>query len=197
MNKTEAVEYNLPNASITYLKKFYTDKEAKKLFEQLMEETEWKQDRIKMFGKILQLPRLQAFYGDIRYDYSYSNIKLTTKPWTPTLLKIKNKLEHFCEFSFTSVLLNLYRNGKDSNGWHADDEPALGTNPYIASLSFGATRSFHIRHIKEKSLKQKIDLEDGSLLIMKNETQHFYQHQLAKTAKVVGNRINLTFRKLQ
>jgi len=197
VKKTEAVEYNLPNASITYLKKFYTDKEAKKLFEQLMEETEWKQDRIKMFGKILPLPRLQAFYGDIRYDYSYSNIKLTTKPWTPTLLKIKKKLDRFCEFNFTSVLLNLYRNGKDSNGWHADDEPVLGTNPYIASLSFGATRSFHIRHIKEKSLKQKIDLEDGSLLIMKDETQHFYQHQLAKTAKVVGNRINLTFRKLQ
>jgi len=190
------VELNLSDAEIIYVSNFYNQTEADTLLNTLLQEIEWQKDYIKLFGKTFAVPRLQAFYGDEGYDYSYSNIKLKTKKWTTSLLAVKNDIESFCEHNFTSVLANLYRHGQDSNGWHADDEPELGRNPVIASLSFGATRSFHLKNKKDKNIKQKIELENGSLLLMKGSTQHFYHHQLAKTAKNVGKRINLTFRKI-
>lgn len=195
MNKS-VTEFNLPNAEIIYVADFYTKEEANDLFCVLLQEINWQQDSIKMFGKTHKVPRLQAFYGDKGFDYSYSNIKLKTNPWTATLTHIKTQVENFCKHTFTSVLANLYRNGKDSNGWHADDEPELGQNPVIASLSLGAVRNFHLKNKKDKTIKQKIELANGSLLLMKGCTQHFYHHQLAKTAKKVENRINLTFRKI-
>jgi alkylated DNA repair dioxygenase AlkB len=110
---------------------------------------------------------------------------------------IKNEIEEICQENFTTVLLNLYRDGKDSNGWHADNEKELGRNPIIASLSFGAERSFHLKHNSISDAKLKITLENGSLLLMKGETQHFWKHQIPKTAKPIGSRINLTFRILK
>jgi len=107
---------------------------------------------------------------------------------------IKNEIEEVCQENFTTVLLNYYRDGKDSNGWHADNEKELGRNPVIASVSFGAERSFHLQHNTIKEHKLKITLEHGSLLIMKGSTQHFWKHQIPKTAKIIGSRINLTFR---
>ncbi|MGG7036933.1 MAG: alpha-ketoglutarate-dependent dioxygenase AlkB family protein [Flavobacterium sp.] len=107
---------------------------------------------------------------------------------------IKNEIEELTGEHFTTVLLNLYRDGKDSNGWHADDEKELGRNPVIASVSFGAERSFHLQHNLLKDQKLKITLEHGSLLLMKGSTQHFWKHQVPKTSKRVGARINLTFR---
>jgi alkylated DNA repair dioxygenase AlkB len=115
-------------------------------------------------------------------------------PWSPLLQKIKSYVENVSNTNFTTVLLNQYRDGKDSNGWHADDEKELGTNPIIASLSFGAERTFQLKHNSDKTLKKNIVLEHGSLLIMRGTTQHFWKHQIPKTSKEVGSRINLTFR---
>jgi alkylated DNA repair dioxygenase AlkB len=114
--------------------------------------------------------------------------------WNVILTHIKDEVETICQEKFTTVLLNLYRDGKDSNGWHADNEKELGRNPTIASVSFGAERPFHLQHNSIKDAKQKIILEHGSLLVMKGETQHFWKHQIAKTAIPIAPRINLTFR---
>ena len=114
----------------------------------------------------------------------------------PLLLDIEDRVRKVCDTEFTSVLLNLYRDGKDSNGWHADNEKELGKNPIIASLSFGAERFFHLKHRNQKELRLKIPLTSGSLFLMEGETQSHWLHQIAKTARPVGPRINLTFRKI-
>ena len=115
-------------------------------------------------------------------------------PWSPLLQKIKSYVENVSNTNFTTVLLNQYRDGKDSNGWHADDEKELGVNPMIASVSFGTERNFQLKHNSDKTPKKNIVLEHGSLLIMQGTTQHFWKHQIPKTSKAVGSRINLTFR---
>lgn len=117
--------------------------------------------------------------------------------WTLLLKKIKLHIESIVNTNFTTVLLNYYRDGSDSNGWHADNEKELGINPVIASVSFGAERNFQLKHNNDKTLKKNIILEHGSLLIMKGATQHNWKHQIPKTAKPVGPRINLTFRVIQ
>jgi alkylated DNA repair dioxygenase AlkB len=137
---------------------------------------------------------LTALYGNEGKPYSYSNIKMQPHPWNLLLQKIKSKVESVSDTNFTTVLLNQYRDGKDSNGWHADNEKELGTNPIIASISFGAERTFQLKHNSNIDLKKSIVLEHGSLLLMKGTTQHFWKHQIPKTAKPVGPRINLTFR---
>ena len=114
--------------------------------------------------------------------------------WNTVIMFIKNEVETFCNTNFTTVLLNLYRDGKDSNGWHADNEKELGKNPFIASVSLGAERQFHLQHNTIKEANIKLGLEHGSLLLMNGETQHFWKHQIPKTSKIVGPRINLTFR---
>ena len=114
--------------------------------------------------------------------------------FTQELLEIKQQIETKTEAIFTTCLLNLYRNGKDSNGWHADNEKELGKNPVIASITLGQERFFHLKHRTHKNLKHKLLLEHGSLLLMQGETQHHWLHQIAKTAKPISERINLTFR---
>ena len=146
------------------------------------------------FGKTHPQPRLTCLFGNEGKPYSYSNIVMQPHHWNPLLMFIKNEIEEVCLENFTTVLLNLYRDGKDSNGWHADNEKELGRNPVIASVSFGAERSFHLQHNTITDAKLKITLENGSLLLMKGETQHFWKHQIPKTAKTLQSRINLTFR---
>lgn len=163
-------------------------------FEKLKTEIPWQQDDITVFGKTYPQPRLTSLFGNEGKPYSYSNIVMQPHVWNSLLLFIKNEIEEVCNENFTTVLLNYYRDGKDSNGWHADDEKELGRNPVIASVSFGAERSFHLQHNSIKEQKLKINLEHGSLLIMKGTTQHFWKHQIPKTAKPIGSRINLTFR---
>ena len=119
------------------------------------------------------------------------------KPLSLVLKKIKTRIEEVSEVKFNTVLLNLYRDGSDSNGWHSDDEPELGRNPVIASLSFGAERVFQLRNKSDKSLRKNILLEDGSLLLMKGATQHNWQHQIPKSKKITRPRINLTFRSIE
>ena len=184
----------MPNAVIEYHPNFFTAEKSTFLFEKLRNEIPWQQDNITVFGKTHRQPRLTSLFGNEGKPYSYSNIVMQPHHWNPLLMTIKNEIEAVCKETFTTVLLNLYRDGKDSNGWHADNEKELGKNPVIASVSFGAERMFHLQHNSIADAKLKINLENGSLLIMKGETQHYWKHQIPKTAKKIAPRINLTFR---
>jgi len=187
--------YDLPDADITLFENFFTNQESKKLHQNLIENIQWRQDKIKIFGKLIDQPRLTAFYGDTTKDYSYSGIVMKPNDWNDDLLFIKNRVEEMAKIKFTSVLLNYYRDGKDSMGWHSDDEKELGQNPVIGSVSFGESRVFQLRHKLRKDLKKvDIKLTDGSFLLMKGTTQHFWQHQIPKTTRSLESRINLTFR---
>lgn len=184
----------MPDAEVIIYNSFFAQTESNEIFAELYNTIDWRQEVTLLFGKQVTIPRLTAWYGDIGKSYTYSKIKMEPNLWTPTLIKIKSKIETVADTLFNSVLLNLYRNGKDSVAWHSDDEPELGQNPVIGSVSFGATRRFMFRHKYQKELKFEIELTHGSLLLMKAETQHFWQHQIPKTNKLIQPRINLTFR---
>ena len=186
--------FDLPNAEIIYIANFFDFDQANLLFDKLKTDIPWQQDNITVYGKSYLQPRLTALYGNQGKPYTYSNIVMQPHLWNPLTTFIKEKVEEATGEQFTTVLLNLYRNGKDSNGWHADNERELGRNPVIASVSFGAVRPFYLKHNTIENEKLKIDLHHGSLLIMKGETQHFWKHQIAKTARPIDQRINLTFR---
>ncbi|WP_370392280.1 alpha-ketoglutarate-dependent dioxygenase AlkB [uncultured Winogradskyella sp.] len=193
----ESKRHILPNAEIEYISDFYQKPEADVLFNKLLSETDWIQDDITVFGKTYKQPRLTALYGESQQQYRYSNIVMHPKPITDTISTIKHKVEKESKTKFNAVLLNLYRDGADSNGWHADNEKELGKNPVIASLSLGQERPFHFKHRHLKEERYKLLLEHGSLLIMKGEMQHYWLHQIAKTKKQIKQRINLTFRFLK
>ncbi|GER60277.1 alpha-ketoglutarate-dependent dioxygenase AlkB family protein [Patiriisocius marinus] len=184
----------IPDAEIFYYPNFYEQVKANALFKKLYEETQWQEDDITIFGKTYKQPRLTALYGNNEKAYKYSNIIMFPKKFTETLLELKNDVEKVSPEKFTSVLLNLYRDGSDSNGWHSDNEKELGNLPFIASLSFGAKRSFQLKHITVASQRFKIELANGSLILMGGETQKNYKHQLPKTKRPLTQRINLTFR---
>ena len=188
--------HHLPDAEIRYVPHFLPVYLANTYFDDLFHHIPWRQDPITVFGKTHLQPRLTSLHAHTLDSYSYSGIVMTPQPMTQTLQRIENRIYQLCDESFTTVLLNLYRDGKDSNGWHADDEAELGKNPVIASLSLGAPRFFHLRHNQDPKQRYKLLLEHGSLLLMGGETQHHWKHQVAKTAKKVGPRINLTFRKI-
>ncbi len=174
---------------------FFTELESEEIFQQLIDSIKWRQDKMKIFGKEVNLPRLTAWYGDTEKSYTYSGITMNPEPWLPILLSIKESIEKVAEAKFNSVLINLYRNGKDYVSWHSDNERELGMNPIIGSVSFGETRRFQFRHKLNKELdKVEINLTNGCLLLMKGSTQNFWQHQIPKTSKQLKNRINLTFR---
>lgn len=195
--ENDCIHLDLPDAKISFYPNFFSSQQSDSIFEELLNTIPWQQDELTVFGKKYQQPRLTALFGNDGKPYSYSSITMQPNPWTLLLQKIKIHIETSTGKTFNAVLLNLYRDGKDSNGWHADNEKELGTNPIIASLSFGATRPFHLKHISDKSLTKKIMLTHGSLLIMQGTTQHFWKHQIPKTAKPIGPRINLTFRELK
>jgi alkylated DNA repair dioxygenase AlkB len=157
----------------------------------LIGETAWRADTIVVYGKRHLQPRLSAWYGEA--SYTYSGLTLPSLPMTPLLEQLRRSVEALTGHRYNSVLLNYYRNGQDSMGMHSDDEPELGPNPVIASLSFGATRRFVFRH-KSKSLRHAFDLSDGSILLMRGSTQQHWLHGINKTTKPTGPRINLTFR---
>jgi len=184
----------LKDAEISYDEHFLSYNEASTYFDVLRKETDWQQDRIKVFGKEYDQPRLTALFANNKNPYTYSNITMHPTPFSPVLLEIKSKIEKTLNQTFTTCLLNLYRNGQDSNGWHADNEKELGKNPVIASVSLGAERLFHMKHRTDKTQKLRLNLADGSLLVMSGSTQHHWLHQIPKTKKNVGERINLTFR---
>ena len=154
----------------------------------------WRQDTITMYGKTHPLPRMTAWHGEPGIHHSYSGIQMVAVEWTPVLLKLKLQLERELNTPFNSVLVNYYRDGSDHMSYHSDDEKELGPNPTIASLSFGETRSFQLKHKFNSDKKISIAITNGSLVVMKNELQHFWVHKIAKTTKKIGPRANLTFR---
>ena len=188
-------QFSVTDAELILYSSCFSEAESDVIFQNLLTEINWRQDRIKFYGKDINIPRLTAWYGDSGKSYTYSNITMNPIPWTPILLTIKKRVEEIAKISFNSVLINLYRDGKDSMGWHSDDEPELGKDPIIASVSFGGVRKFRLRHRFNKTLaKVELNLTHGSLLMMQGKTQEFWQHQIPKTAKLVMPRINLTFR---
>ena len=185
----------MPNGEVVMYHNFFNKVESDRLFQELLSGVKWRQDKIKFYGKEIDLPRLTAWYGDDGKSYKYSGIYMNPDDWTHTLLTIKRRIEEVAGVKFNSVLINLYRNGQDSVSWHSDDESELGKNPIIGSVSFGEARRFQFKHKTNKSLdKVEIALTHGSFLIMKGSTQHFWKHQIPKTSKPLRERINLTFR---
>jgi alkylated DNA repair dioxygenase AlkB len=165
--------------------------DALRLFDQLMALTPWRQEIATLMGRRVPIPRLTAWHGAA--GYVYSGIKMRPAPWNPPLLEIKRVAEACAGKVFNSVLLNLYRDGRDSVSWHADNEPGLGRDPVIASVSLGATRRFQMKH-RGREARVSLDLPSGSCLVMAGATQHHWLHQVPKTSLPVGPRINLTFR---
>jgi len=175
---------------------FFSTQKADFLFETFQKGLSWRQDSIWMFGKQVLQPRLTALYGDPSVPYRYSGLEMQALPFSGELEEIKRGIEDYSRNDFTHVLCNFYRNGSDSMGWHRDNEPVLGKNPTIASVTLGASRIFQLRPYVEKSPKISVELTHGSLLMMSGESQHHWEHQVPKTKKVNRPRINLTFRKL-
>ena len=168
---------------------------AQALLEKLIESTEWRQERITVYGKPYLQPRLSAWYGDL--SYAYSGINMQPQPWTPLLNEIRSGIESLLGHSFNSVLLNYYRDENDSMGMHSDNESELGEQPLIASLSLGDERVFLLRHRTRKDLKTiKLPLPSGSLLVMAGKTQSHWRHGIARERQPCGPRVNLTFRRV-
>ena len=197
----ESVPYQLPlnEADVRYFPNALSKNDADAFFERLKTELPWRQDTLRLFGKQVKIPRLQSWHGDPECTYTYSNLTMPPNPWTSSLASIKARCEALCSpnygTKFNSVLANWYRDGQDSMSFHSDNEPELGTNPVIASVTLGEARPFVLKH-KETKEKYTQILEHGSVLIMAGATQSHYVHGIAKTAKPIGGRINLTFRHL-
>ncbi len=177
------------------IKQFYSSPEAQLLFTELQSSLAWQEEAIFIFGKSIKVPRLICWIGDADAYYRYSGVDHQPSPWTKSLQAIRQRVEQQCQHSFNSVLANLYRDGQDSMGCHADNEKELGLTPLIASLSLGEERLFRLHH---KQRKERLDvfLQNGDLLIMAGALQHHWLHSLPKTKKSKNPRINLTFRKI-
>jgi alkylated DNA repair dioxygenase AlkB len=186
--------FSLPDADVLHYAALFTRCEADRLFRELRNAVDWRADYIRLFGRVHAVPRLTAWYGTPGATYTYSGLRMEAAAWLPVLLVIRERIERVSGTTFNSVLLNLYRNESDSVSWHADDEPELGHDPVIGSVSFGASREFRMRHRRHRSLKQAITLEHGSFLLMQGATQHHWVHQVPKSRRPCGERINLTFR---
>ena len=183
------------DGAVTCWQKLLTDSEAYALFDELIKSPIWQQETIQLYGKRLLQPRLTAWYGEygVSADGGYEKLYQTVD-FTPRLLSLKTEIEKVTGYRFNCVLANLYRDGQDSVGYHADNEKILGINPVIASYSLGATRRFLLKHNIDKSQKLACELQHNSLLLMHGSLQHHWQHSIAKTQRSVAPRINLTFR---
>lgn len=185
----------LPGDGEAYLlKSFFSAEAADILFREIIETTAWRQDPIKIFGRSLLQPRLTAWMGDLGASYRYSGLSMTPTPWSPQLCEVKRAVEDRLETTFNSALINYYRDGMDSMGWHRDNEPELGSSPVIASVSLGDSRLFKIRHYFNKLLRIDLNLEHGDLLVMAGQMQAYWEHGVPKTRKPKQARINITLR---
>ena len=193
----DAVRIEMPDADVLLFASLFSQREANQLLDALLAGIQWQQEKIKLYGKVHPLPRLTALYGDPGTTYSYSGITAECAPWVPALLTIRERIEQVSNASFNSVLLNRYRNGSDSMSWHADDEPELGRNPIIGSVSLGEGRTLQMKHKSDKSDRRDIPLANGSFLLMQGTVQHHWLHQIAKTRRQMGERVNLTYRLIQ
>ena len=186
----------LPDAQLRYYQNFLSSQVADHYYEALLKNIPWQQDNVKVFGKVFAQPRLTSLHSNTLDTYTYSGLTLKPYPMIPELLELLYQIQRICNHDFNCVLLNLYRDGADSNGWHADNEKELGKQPQIASFSLGASRFFHFKHRRIKEKKYKMELHHGSLLLMEGAMQEHWLHQIPKTKKPMQPRINLTFRKI-
>ncbi len=190
----QPVSLPLDNGILTYYPAFLHPLDCGHYIGKLKDEISWKQESIRIFGKSYLTPRLTAWYGDAGAVYSYSRLKLSPEPWSPALAQLRDMIIAVNGSRFNSVLLNWYRDGNDSMGWHADDEKELGVNPVIASLSLGQERDFRFRRKDNHRDTFNVKLANGSLLVMGGAIQHFWQHALPRSVRPLSERINLTFR---
>jgi len=184
----------LEGADVRYRADAYEPSRADGLFDALHREIPWEQHRLRLFGREVASPRLSSWIGDAGTAYTYSRVRFEPRAWTPALASLREDLAERFELRFNSVLANLYRDGSDSMGWHSDAEPELGTEPVIASLSFGTERRFRFRSREMKRVSLAVTLAHGSMLVMQGATQRLYQHDLPRSTAPCGTRINLTFR---
>ena len=184
---------DLPTPEVDWYPDWLTPATAARALTQLIDEVAWRQDTIGTPAGRVALPRLTAWQGESDAVYVYSGIRNEPQPWTPAVAELKAVAEAICGARFNSVLINRYRSGADSMGWHADREPELGAQPVIASVSLGVARTFDLRHNKT-GVVQSFSLKGGSLLVMKGNTQADWRHRVPKEPRVTGERINLTFR---
>lgn len=192
-----ALEILIRDAMLTFHAHAFSGSEADRYFEQLLETTPWRADTMTIHGKAIPLPRLQAWYCDHDWPLHYSGMTVPALGFTPVLRSIRTRVGELSGRDFNSVLVNCYRDGNDSVGWHSDDEAEWGPNPVIASLSFGATRDFVLKHRRDKREKPvTCPLTHGSLLLMGDTVQNTWRHQLPKRRGVTTPRVNLTFRNL-
>jgi alkylated DNA repair dioxygenase AlkB len=187
--------FDLPGADVR-LAQFCDAMSAQHWFTRLHGEVPWERHHLRLFGRQVEAPRLSCWIGDADAVYTYSGTRFVPRAWTEACSELRDGLVAFCGERYNSVLCNLYRDGRDSMGWHSDDEAELGARPCIASLSFGASRRFRLRHRSNPDLRLEIDLPTGSLLLMTGTTQRNYKHDLPKSARVVAPRLNLTFRRI-
>lgn len=192
----DSVMHALPleDAEINYYPHYLAQSDADKLFAYLIQNIHWQQFHVTVYGKTHATPRLSAWFGD--EGYTYSGLYHRPEPWPSILANTKDQLQRDLKARFNSVLLNYYRDGRDSMGCHSDDEKELGDKPVIASLSLGVSRDFHLSH-KSKKHKEKLSLHHGDLLVMAGDTQRFWKHAIHKSARIQQGRINLTFRYIQ
>ncbi|WP_329741565.1 alpha-ketoglutarate-dependent dioxygenase AlkB family protein [Dyella sp. A6] len=194
------IRLDLPGADVTLAADWLPAPEADALFKQLRADIPWETHRLRMFGREVASPRLSCWIGDAGASYTYSGRRFEPRAWPASLLALRQRIEQACGARFNSVLANLYRDGHDSMGWHSDDEPELGPQPLIASLSLGAERRFRFRRRRARGeASQPGDacewrLPHGSLLRMAGDTQRLYRHDLPAMRRVDAPRINLTFR---
>jgi alkylated DNA repair dioxygenase AlkB len=188
----------LRNGEVLVMRNFIKYESSLNYLDVLARNINWRQEEIKLYGKVYPVPRKTAWYGYPGLNYSYSGIKCNPEPWTAELMEIKKDIEslHPGE-DFNSVLLNMYRDGNDKVSWHSDDEKELGKNPTIASVSLGASRRFDLKHKDDPNERLEIELTSGSLIIMKGELQHFWLHQIPQQKKIANPRINLTYRTIK
>jgi alkylated DNA repair dioxygenase AlkB len=187
----------LSGADLEYLPGFLNPADADELLADLLARVPWQQPVVQLFGRTFQSPRLTAWYGDAGAVYQYSGLINEPLPWLLSLAALRRRIEQRSREPFNSVLLNFYRNGIDSMGWHCDAEPELGENPTIASISLGEVRRFVLQHSRQVDVTRlELRPEHGSLLLMRGATQHFWRHCVPKTRKVVAPRVNLTFRQI-
>jgi alkylated DNA repair dioxygenase AlkB len=197
--QADATFQRLPagDADLLYMPRLDIGAPTAIVLSELTECTPWRAESVVLWGKSYPQPRLSAWYGDEDARYQYSGLELDPLPWTPRLLSIKASLEQAAGSRFNSVLLNHYRNERDSMGMHSDDEPELGAEPVIASLSLGETRTLVFRHRSDRNRRPvRIELTDGSLLLMRGPTQQNWKHGIAKERHPCGPRVNLTFRRI-
>ncbi len=187
-----------PGVFVTLTRAFVPEPEASDALARLIGEIGWAQGSIRLFGKLVPEPRLSAWFGD--RDYTYSGRTVKSAPFTPTLASLLRLVEASADAKFNAVLVNRYRDGRDSMGFHSDDEPELGPQPVIASLSFGAARRFVLEKRREgpgrSPSRFAIELGHGDLLVMGGACQERYRHAVPKQLRVAGERVNLTFRRI-